>query len=112
MVPAEFRLLAPSEVVTCWPTDGWIREAVALRSRAAGHSRVVRHERRSGLGAVVTDSLLDGASHGQGGAALPCALAPAPRFSGPTVKAFRHVPGRAGEPDGERGNYYNDGEYA
>ena len=48
VVPAWFRLAAPSEVVTgpslvgrpvlfYWPTDGWVRETVARRSRAAGH---------------------------------------------------------------------------
>ena len=75
---AGFRLAAPSEFVTgpalvgrpvlfYWPTDGWVRETVARRSRAAGHSHVVRYDRRSALGAVVADSLLDAASHGPGG---------------------------------------------
>ena len=75
-------IAAPSEVVTCpalvgrpvllkfyWPTDGSVRgtRTVARRSRAAGHSHVVRYDRRSALGAVMADSLLDAASHGPGG---------------------------------------------
>ena len=113
VAPAGFRLAVQSEVVTgpalvgrsvlfYWPTDGWVRGTVARRSRTAGHSHVVRYDRRSALGAVVADSLLDAASHGPGGAvgaALPCALAPAPRFSRPTVTAFRV--GQASRP-GER----------
>ena len=54
--PAGFRLAAPSEVVSCsafldrpvlfyWPIDGWVRETVVRRSRAAGHSHVVRNDR-------------------------------------------------------------------
>ena len=78
VAPAGFRLAVQSEVVTgpalvgrsvlfYWPTDGWVRGTVARRSRAAGHSHVVRYDRRSALGAVVADSLLDAASHGPGG---------------------------------------------
>ena len=40
------------------------------------------------------------------GAALPCALALAPRFSRPTVTAFRV--GQASRP-GKKKNYYNGG---
>ena len=54
-------------VLFYWPTDGWVRGTVARRSLAAGHSHVVRYDRRSALGAVVADSLLDAASHGPGG---------------------------------------------
>ena len=128
VAPAGFRLAVPSEVVTgpalvgrkvlfYWPTGGWVRGTVARRSCAAGHSHVVRYARatrRSALGAIVADSLLDAASHGQGmqwaaqGAALHCVLALAHRFSRPTVTAF--WVGQASRP-GKRKNYYN-GEHA
>ena len=68
VAPAGFRLAAPPEVVSLsgpavvgrpvlfyWPADGWVRGTVARRSRAAGHSHVVRYDRRWALGAVVAD---------------------------------------------------------
>ena len=76
------------QVLLYWPIDGSIR--------ATGHSHVVRydHDRRSALGAAVAHSLgiLDAASHGRGavGAALLCALAPAPRFSASTRLGNSH----------------------
>ena len=40
---------------------------LADRRLAARHAHLVRYDRRSALGAFVTDSLLDAASHGPGG---------------------------------------------
>ena len=77
------------------------RGAESWLSRAAGHSHVIRFDRRSALGAVVADSLLDAASHGPGGGAC----------SSPTVMAFQHGLSRRGGPERETRNYYN-GEYA
>ena len=121
MALAGFRLAAPSEFVTgpalvgrpvlfYWPTDGWVRETVARRSRAVGHSHVVRYDRRSALGGVwallwlIRSSMPLRTAPGDGsvwvGAALPCALALAPRFSRPTFTAFRA--GQANRAERER----------
>ena len=96
------------------PTDGWpgVRGTVMRRSRAAGHSHVVRYDRRSVLGAVAADSLLrvDAASHGPGGrwALLCSAASPGPSLL-PTDRQ-PSGPGRRAGP-GRREKYCN-GEYA
>ncbi len=78
VAPAEFRLAASSEglvgqalvgqtVLYRWPAEGWVRDTVTARSRAAGFSHVVRYGRASALGSAVVPSLLDAASHGPAG---------------------------------------------
>ena len=68
-------------------------------SRVTEHSHVVRYDRRSALGAVVADSLLDSMMPlrtARGGGGRCSALCPSPRPGlARTVTAFR--PGRAGE---------------
>ena len=94
-------------VLFYWPTDGWVRGTVARRSLAAGHSHVVRYDRRSALGAVqrlwlIRSSMpLRTARGGAVGAVLPCALAPAPRFSRPTLTVTAFLSGRRAGPGRE-----------
>ena len=113
VAPAGFRLAVPSEVVKGpalvgrsllfhWPTDCWVRGTVARRSRAAGHSHVVRYDRRPAVGAGRCCGSVIRSSKplrtGGGRWSLPCALALAPRYSRPTVTAGR----RAGPESGGR----------
>ena len=98
MAPSEFRLAAPSEVVTgpalvgrpvlfYWPTDGGAAQSYrgALACRPA-------------LLWLICSLMPLRPAGGAVGAALPCALAPAPLIGGPTVTAFRAgQAGRAGK---------------
>ena len=120
LAPARFRLAVPSEVVTgpalvgrsvlfYWPTDGWVRGTVVRRSHEALASRPVRPAVGAGHCCVLFAPRCRFARPGGAvGAALPCTLAPAPRFSQTTVTAFRA--GQASRP-GKRENKYN-GEHA
>ena len=117
VAPTGFRLAAPAEVLSGpalvgravrlfrWPTEGWVRGTVARRSRAAGFSHVVRYGPRSALGAAVVDSLLDAASHGPAGAALPGPPRPAAAATPGVALAGRPSwasgPGGAGRTESE-----------
>ena len=69
VAPAAFRLAVPAEVLTGaaligqavlyrWPAEGWVRGAVARRTRAAGFMRVVCYGRTSAFGLVASGDTL------------------------------------------------------
>ena len=105
VAPAGFRLAAPSEVVTglalvgrpmlvYWPTDGWVRGRWpgVVVSRATRISSGTMGGRRWTLLWLIRSAMPFARPGGAVGAALPCAPAPAPHFSRPTVTASQLGP--------------------